>query len=309
MLPMKKLLITFALFLTGSLLMSQAFVFSVLANKGDNKIQQGTTSTALKAGTKILKGNSITVVSGGYIGLMHSSGKTIEIQTPGSYTIAQFESKLATQTTSFGQKYAQFAINNGGGSTKSYNQTGSVSRAVYKAETYTSDSIVIIPTIPLTLALGIERDDLKDSMNFAITDFYGRPISNKNITDDYFVLDLTKYKFKTSILAVSATAQNSFEVSEVMPPVMIYLKNDAEANQIKAEYDVLVKEMDMNNPLSHVSLASFFESYKMYDYATGHLKMASVLAPDVPDFKNLMMETIERNHRYKKSPTDYSKKN
>ncbi len=304
---MKKLFIILLSLFASVIVNAQAFVFSVLANKGQNQIQQGTAWTTLKAGTKIQKGNTIKIEAGGYIGLMHSSGKTIEIKTPGQYTVPQLESKLATQSAGFAQKYTQFALNSNGGSTKSYNQTGSVSRAVYKAETFTGDSITIIPSIPLTLALGIERDDLKDSMLIAITDFYGHPITSKNISDDHFTLDLSKYKFKTDILAVSATAQNSFEVSEVMPPVMIYIKNDAEAAKIKQEYDALVKELDLKNSLSHVTLASFFESYKMFDYATGHLKIASILSPDVEDYKNLMMEEIERNNLYKKGPVDKSK--
>ena len=57
---MKKLL-TLLISLTAFFSYSQGYIFSVLANKGSNQVQQGTTWNTIKAGTKIYKGNSVKV--------------------------------------------------------------------------------------------------------------------------------------------------------------------------------------------------------------------------------------------------------
>jgi hypothetical protein len=78
----------FALLLVGNQAFSQnTFIFKVLGVSGAVKKQTGSGSMALTTGTK-LSGEETILVESGYCGLMHSSGKGLEVKKPGTYLVS-----------------------------------------------------------------------------------------------------------------------------------------------------------------------------------------------------------------------------
>ena len=65
----------------------------------------------LKTGATLMSGDQIIAASGAYIGLMHKSGRTIEVRNSGVTRISDLESKLASSNSSVANKYAQFVMN------------------------------------------------------------------------------------------------------------------------------------------------------------------------------------------------------
>ena len=63
--------------------------FKVLSHKGANTVNNKPLST----GTKLFSSDQIMVSVGGYIGLLHKTGKTLELRQPGTYTVAEISQK------------------------------------------------------------------------------------------------------------------------------------------------------------------------------------------------------------------------
>jgi len=118
---------------------SQDYIFRVLANKGSNQVQTAGTfePTSLKTGAKLNSGDQIITASGSYIGLVHRTGKTMEIRTPGTYSISELQGRVNKGTSSVANRYMNFVMNKmneGDGNVytnyrKNSNVTGAVSRA------------------------------------------------------------------------------------------------------------------------------------------------------------------------------------
>ena len=76
---------------------AQAYVFKVLGISGSVKKITTSGPVALTPGTKLQAGESI-VVESGYCGLMHQSGKGVEVKKPGTYQVADLAKGIAANS-------------------------------------------------------------------------------------------------------------------------------------------------------------------------------------------------------------------
>src|SRR5689334_16714244 len=94
--------------LTGNLnLFAQnTYSFRVLANKGQNMVKSANLeSQLLKTGAKLIDSDEISIAEGGYVGLVHVGGKTVELKSPGTYNIQSLSEKVKGSSTSLASKY------------------------------------------------------------------------------------------------------------------------------------------------------------------------------------------------------------
>lgn len=73
---------------------AQGYVFKVLGISGTVKKHTANGDVALSPGAKLQAGESI-IVESGYCGLMHQSGKGIEVKKPGTYQVADLSKGIA----------------------------------------------------------------------------------------------------------------------------------------------------------------------------------------------------------------------
>lgn len=292
---MKTILLTFtSLLLSFACLAQQSHVFSILANKGSNQIKQGTLWNTAKSGSKIYKGNTLKVASNGYLGLMHKSGKTIELKTAGEYTISDLESKIQSSSSSYAERYTKFALKIDGneGSKYNYNVTGSVERGgVYSL--LSDDTIKVLKEIPLHMPWN--TNNTEDDVELRITDLFNKiQYSSKGVNQNA-VIDLSKSSIDPkSFMIVNLFDPNS-EEEEPLINSGYHLKivSGDKATKILKEYKLLVKELNLNSSLDHMILASFFVEHGLSNYAASHLYQASILSPEVSDYKGAFYQYLE----------------
>ena len=75
-----------ALLFVGHVAFGQGYTFKVLANKGENKVKSGADWKALKTGASLVDTDELEVSDNAYLGLVHSSGKTLELKSAGNMT-------------------------------------------------------------------------------------------------------------------------------------------------------------------------------------------------------------------------------
>ena len=92
---MKKSAFILSILMVSAILgMSQGYTFKVLASKGVTQVDNGSGWTVLKTGTKLNKDSKVKIANGSYVGLMHSSGKTMELKSAGTYSVENLSGKL-----------------------------------------------------------------------------------------------------------------------------------------------------------------------------------------------------------------------
>lgn len=269
---------------------AQNHVFRILATKGENKVQQGSAWTSMNTGSKVYKGNKVQITEGGYAGLMHKSGKTIELKTPGTFDITELETKLSTKSANFAEKYAKFALNdlNGDDSYKtSYNVTGSVERGDSDAEFIANSEMTLIKNVPITLSWieGKQGVVFSDDMEIRIINLFDEVLYRAPVTDKHY----TSLNIPENIKAqdkLLLTLHDNTLGKDLTPDSRIKLVIEGKESPVAAEYKKITKELSIDSPMDNLVLASFFQENKMSNYALSSLNRAHILAPEVSDFED-----------------------
>src|SRR5690348_6017056 len=84
----KKLTLLSALLALTSAVFAQDYAFKVLANKGTNEVKTGDAWQPIKTGATLQSGDELKLSENAYIGLVHKTGKPMELKKPGSYKVA-----------------------------------------------------------------------------------------------------------------------------------------------------------------------------------------------------------------------------
>lgn len=81
--------------LSGQVVAQNSFVFKVLGVSGTIKKHTASGDVALSPGAKLNSDESI-IIENGYCGLLHSTGKGLEVKKPGTYQVAELAKSINT---------------------------------------------------------------------------------------------------------------------------------------------------------------------------------------------------------------------
>ena len=98
------------LFLIFHILFAQAppkVEFRILASKGKNLVNHKHYTT----GHKLYPTDQITIIDGGYIGLVHKSGKTFEFREVGTFAVSDIAAKLEESNHNRPTRFSDFVTN------------------------------------------------------------------------------------------------------------------------------------------------------------------------------------------------------
>lgn len=290
------------LLLLSNTVIGQGYVFRVLANRGVNQVQKvdGTTQP-LKTGAKLNAGESILAGSGAYIGLMHKTGKTIEVRTAGTTQINDLEKKISAAKTGVANRYAQFVMNKmnegDGDVNKNYRRNLKATGAVNRATNSSSIKVMLPSSIDLLNPKAIIRwSGGAEGTNYIV--------SVKNIFDEeIFVTETSdtsvKIDFDAENLAnerlviLSVKSKEDGTVTSSDYGIKRMSKDDAKS--INENLDILKAEVSDDSPLNKLIYASFYEENNLILDALTKYEEAVLLSPDVDDFKSIYDDFLIKN--------------
>jgi hypothetical protein len=268
---------------------AQSHSFTVLASKGENEVMKGTKWVPVKAGTKIYKGNKVKVAVQGYLGMLHKSGKTVEIKNQGEYTIAQLETSLQSKSTSFSEKYAQFVLNDFNELSeedKEYSVVASVERAPNEPLFLGPDTLLVIKDIPLTLPWETKKEIENSELH--INDLADQVLTTLDASKSAAVLDLSKTKLEAGQMyftKVYDTESKKYATDTKVKKVI--LVDETVSKDVLKEYKELLKELDLKKSTNHLILAGFFLDKSLKAYAASHYYQAMTLSPEIKGYQKL----------------------
>jgi archaeosine-15-forming tRNA-guanine transglycosylase len=293
---MKKIALLLVIFATAISSFAQDEIFKVLITKGSNKaiVASSTTPQDLIVGKKIYATDKIVVATGGYLGLSHKSGKTIEIKTPGTYEVTKLVAQVNTQNASVSSKYVtyvagQMSANNEDLAANRYKHmavTGSVERTTDKIKPLAPSKAVVLDELVILKWNATKVND-KLAKTYVVTflNMYGEELLVKETADTQLVVDLAKLNLKTeknivwSVKVKEAPSVKSDDYS------FIYVTDEKKATELHNQFTALKAELTEQTALNKLILASFCAENKLTMNAMEYYEEAIALEPGVDEFK------------------------
>lgn len=293
---------TLLLFLTCTAL-GQGYIFRVLANKGANQVKraQSGETQPLKTGATLNSGDEIIASNGAYIGLMHKTGKTIEVRTAGTTKITELEKKLASSQSGVANRYAQFVMNkmneDDGDVNKNYRRNMKATGAVERATNNASIKVMLPSSIDILNPNAIIRwNGSEDGANYLVT--------VKNIFDEQiFKAETQKTSIKLNfddenlanerLVILNVQVKGNDELKSSDYGIKRMSSDDAKA--ITDNLEVLKSEVSDDSPLNKLIYASFYEENNLLLDALTKYEEAIELSPDVEDFQSLYDDFLIKN--------------
>jgi hypothetical protein len=301
---MRTILLTFLVLLTflSSSVLAQGYEFRVLANKGENQVKKAGASQAetLKTGATLAKGDQIIAANGAYIGLVHSSGKTTEIRTPGTVKVDDLSAKIAATSSTTASRYANYIAakmneSDGGGNYRSnMKATGAVERA-----TNTSAINVMLPnSVDFYGDNAIVRWDAigEGDATYIVTvkNIFDEEVAKIETDQTAYELDFTNPKLaqeRLVILNVKVKGDEDLKSSDYG----IKRLSNTESAKVNENIKGLKSEVNEETPLNKIIYASFFEENNLVLDALTKYEEAIEMSPEVQDFQDMYQSFLVKN--------------
>jgi hypothetical protein len=312
------LLILFSSILNISLLhteVSEKSVFKVLALKGDVKISREGTGNweKLNSRQEIFEKDKIKIERGAYLGLVHTSGRTVEIKDAGTYKATDIVKNVSKKETNLSKRLSQYVFDeisqaqdilSSDDYHKSMSITGSVERSIESSQPASSDlnigseglpfNNIIITNFPkktnlISTKINLSWEPINGVSNFIVTirDRFDKEIASKKVSGNYLDFDLNDLvliRDNYYILNISIEDNPIIKSEEFA----FQLLSEAKTNEIKNEVAMLKQELNTESSLAdRIILASYYEEKELFIEAKQEYEHTIPEAIDIQDYQNI----------------------
>jgi hypothetical protein len=284
----------------------QGFVFRVLASKGENKVKKGESgqTVPLKTGATLMSGDELIAASGVYIGLMHKTGRTIELRTPGVTKISDLETKLASSKATVGSKYAEFVMNkmneSDGDVNSNYRANMKATGAVQRATSSGSLKVLLPSSVdvlnPEAIVEWSQPEDVENPTYIvSIKNIFDEEIYTAETDQNTMAINFEDENLSSErlvILNVKVKDNSDF----VSGDYGIKRMSDDDAASINENLEMLKADIPLDeSPLNRLIYASFYEENNLILDASTQYQKAISLSPDVDDFQVMYNDFLIKN--------------
>ena len=292
---MKTAKFTLLFAIVTSAAVAQDYAFKVLASKGSNQIKSGADWAPLKMGASLKEGDELKLSDNAYIGLVHSSGKPMEIKVAGSYKVADLSKNVGAGSGVL-NKYTDLILSSN--STEAKKNRLSATGAVNRGETY-----AIKLMLPENQNAGIYNnvalvswDGTKIAGPYSVTirNMFDDELSKFETPETTFKIDFADPKFsKENAVLIEVKSKN--DPKQVSKQHLIKKLSPAEQASIKKSLSEVSADVAEQTALNKLILAGFYEEKNLLIDAISSYEEAIALAPDIPSFKEAYDEFLLRH--------------
>lgn len=286
----------FLIFLLGiNLGYAQDYMFKVMASKGDNRFKRASQTDwkPVKIGISFNKGDKLMTSKDPYIGLLHSSGQTMELSEQGTFEIEQLASKVGIKKKGISAKYAEFVLN------ELENKDNNQLRVSIESRGLGEEIYLFLPLTAMILnpSLVIHWSRLRGERTYVLSvkNMFGDPLIQLETNSNQLTLDLDQEELSTEKLLIISVSLKD-DPSVVSNDIGLERLTGDKVDALKQEIAQLNEEIDSDSPLGQVILASYYEAQDLLIDAIYHYQEAIKLAPDVPDFETMYHAFLIRNN-------------
>ncbi|MEO9964611.1 MAG: hypothetical protein ABJF11_02410 [Reichenbachiella sp.] len=279
---------------------SSSFVFRVLASKGVNHVKKASdgNKVILRPGITLMQNDEIIASNGAYIGLMHRSGRTIELRASGVTKITDLETQLANSRSSVASKYANYVLakmsSDKGNDNYRANMkaTGAVERSVGS-----SISAMLPASVSVLNSQNVVRwNSVGDDAYYIVSvrNIFDEELLSAETTKPYIQLNLDDENLADErLIILNIKVKDNPDLFSA--DYGIERLGDEEKSEMEAQLTELKADVSGDTPLGKLVLASYFEDNGLILDALTQYENILEQAPDVEDFKMLYGEFLLRN--------------
>jgi hypothetical protein len=284
--------------------------FMVLSSQGTSTVD----GVGVKIGSVISGAKVIKVTNGASLGLAHSSGKTVQINSSGDFKTSDIETKVNATKDGVVQSYAGFVVNeltSGGNiaSTKSkMGNTGSVSRAMSftdEIQIMLPENSNIIPDSKIKIKWFV-KDGVEKVENavyiFEVKDLHGKVIISEEVHENEISIDPLKLgQAHKNGCVFSVSPKNSTTVSKMEYRVK-YLKGRSILDKaIMGQYRKVSEQYSSETVADYMAIATFFAENDMHANAIYAYETALEKEPNNVFVKMVYESYLKRNNLSKEA--------
>jgi hypothetical protein len=286
----------FAVLSSSSMLLAQDYAFKVLANKGTNEVKSGDSWQPLKTGASLQANDEVKIADNAYIGLVHKSGKPMELKQAGSYKVSDLSTKVGNGSSVL-NKYTDFILSSNAENKKNkLSATGAVHRAA-------GDAVAAINlALPENAYSGIYNtvavvnwdDHVAGPYVVTVKNMFEEDITKIETPETGVQIDLADPKFAAED-AILVLISSKTDPKLTSKQHLIKKLDKANQQRIKTSLTEIMGEVQDPTPLNKLLLASFYEQNGLLIDAIGAYEEAVKLAPDVTDYKDAYNDFLTRH--------------
>lgn len=289
---MKTKLVLFAIVLvvTGQV-GAQDYAFKVLANKGKNELKAGDSWQPLKVGATLKKEDELRISENAYLGLVHVTGKAIEVRKAGKYKVMDLAGEIKESPTVL-KKYTDFMLSSNTGPKNTLAATGAVDRGASSIKVY-------LPRPELAIVYGdkvtINWEDDKSLAPYVVSfkSMFGDELSSQQTSDNFLVVDLNNKDFQNEDNII-VTVESKTNRNKISDEYTLKRLSKADKERIKSELAKIAPTATESSAINKLSMAAFFEQNNLLIDAIPYYQEAIKLAPDVADYKEFYNDFLLR---------------
>ena len=293
-----KLFILSTLLAFSTVVSAQDYAFKVLANKGNNEVKSGQTWQPLKTGATLRSGDEVKLGSNAYVGLVHNSGKPLEVKETGVHKVSALESKVGTSSSVL-HKYTDFLLSSKSSDGKKTNLTAT--GAVHRAITTKEPIKVQLPEkdqsgiFNKTAVINWSAADVAGPYVVTLRNMFEDVLTQVETNETSLQVDLgeEKYANETAILLEVSAKSNPKIVSKQH---LIKKLSPAELEKIANAIKEIRKEVTEGTAMNQLYLAGFYEQNSLLIDAIYAYEQALKLEPEVSTFRESYEEFLVRNN-------------
>ena len=290
------------LVMTASVAQAQDYDFRVLVNKGQNEVKTSASDwQTLKTGARLTSGQEIKVVTDGYVGLVHSSGKTQELKSAGTYDISTLSNGVVAGSKNIATKYADFVLSKMSPEEKEENRrkyagvTGAATRGEDdEINLYMPTSVSVFNNSAI-----IRWDAISDNATYQVKlkNLFEEVIMVAETNETSYSIDFTNEKIAgaavENLIIVNISMKNNEEIKSKDAAIERVTKEDepefaGELSDLQASLGESVSS------INGLIMAEFYEENDLVLDALTSYEQSIQLSPDVPYFQEAYTEFLFR---------------
>lgn len=273
----------------------QDYAFKVLANKGNNEVKSGDSWGPLKTGVALKLGDEIRVASNAYLGLVHNSGKPLELKEPKVYNIVELNNNIKAGP-SVVTKYTDFILSSNTPEAKKnkLSATGAVDRGEK------TDINIILPAnqhsaiFNKNALISWEGTQAPGPYKLTIRNMFDDEIASYETPETSFEIDLSDPTIAKETAIIIEVSSNSDKTAKSKTHLIKRLST-ADQQNVKKSLDQIMVEVSEPTALNKIILAGFYEENKLLIDAITAYEEAIKLAPGVTAYEEAFDEFLYRH--------------
>lgn len=287
-----RLALFFILFATCGYSQTQDYAFKVLVNKGKNELKSGNSWQQLKVGLSLKSADELKISENSYLGLVHISGKAVELKQSGNYKVMDLAAKV-NGGSSVLNKYTDFILSSATSPKNRLAATGAVDRGTDNIQVYLpkAEEAVVYNN---KVIIQWDNETAPGPYVIIFKSMFDDELNKLEAPNNSITIDLSDQNFanEDNILVEVSSKSNKNKISN---KYTLKKLSKADKERIKNSLSEIANPTAEENALNKLLVAGFYEQNNLLIDAATAYQEAIMLAPDVPQYKEAYNDFLLRN--------------